>query len=415
MNEYITLKGKQEVGGSLRPSGSKNASLALICASLLVKGRVILHRVPRIDDIFCLFDILKYLNCKIDFDGDKVEIDSSFLTYKPLCIQEVSKIRASYYLIGALLGSNSSLEISYPGGCSFSSRPIDMHIDVFKSLGVNVKEGDKLYLSYDQLHTGEIHLKKKSLGTSVNAILLMCQIEGESILKGISEEPEIDDLISFINEAGGSIRKEKDTLFIKGTKNYHPLSFYVSYDRIEIGSYALLAAACGRILIQGVNKEQNKYLFSLMDELNIKYSYTSSLLCVEKSDLSYKGKIVCSSFPSFPTDLKASLCALLLLNKNDVVVEDEVYPLRNQFIDEMIKLGGEIRKEEEKIYISYSPFLNGATLEASDLRASFGLLIAGLISKGVTKINNFSLSHRGYQDIYLKLRQLNIEFEVNYN
>ena len=152
-----------------------------------------------------------------------------------------------------------------------------------------------------------------------------------------------------------------------------------------------------------------------MDELNIKYSYTSSLLCVEKSDLSYKGKIVCSSFPSFPTDLKASLCALLLLNKNDVVVEDEVYPLRNQFIDEMIKLGGEIRKEEEKIYISYSTFLNGATLEASDLRASFGLLIAGLISKGVTKINNFSLSHRGYQDIYLKLRQLNIEFEVNYN
>ena len=173
MNEYITLKGKQEVGGSLRPSGSKNASLALICASLLVKGRVILHRVPRIDDIFCLFDILKYLNCKIDFDGDKVEIDSSFLTYKPLCIEEVSKIRASYYLIGALLGSNSSLEISYPGGCSFSSRPIDMHIDVFKSLGVNVNEGDKLYLSYDQLHTGEIHLKKKSLGTSVNAILLM--------------------------------------------------------------------------------------------------------------------------------------------------------------------------------------------------------------------------------------------------
>ncbi|MGN1295385.1 MAG: UDP-N-acetylglucosamine 1-carboxyvinyltransferase [Bacilli bacterium] len=415
MKEYITLKGKQEVGGSLRPSGSKNASLALICASLLVKGRVILHHVPRIDDIFYLFDILKYLNCKVDFDGDKVEIDSSFLTYKPLCIPEVSKIRASYYLIGALLGNNTSLDISYPGGCSFSSRPIDMHIEVFSSLGVKVDEADHLHFSYDKLCNGDINLKKKSLGTTVNAILLMCQIEGESVLRGISEEPEIDDLIAFINEAGGSIVKENDTLIIQGRKNYHPLSFFISYDRIEIGSYALLGAALGRILIQGVNKEQNQYLFSLMDELKIKYSYVSSLLCVEKSDLSYKGKIICSSFPSFPTDLKASLCALLLLNKQEVVIEDDVYPSRNQFVDEMIKLGGEIRKEEGKIYISYSPFLNGTSIEASDLRASFGLLIAGLISKGVTKINNFSLSHRGYQDIYLKLRQLNIEFEVNYN
>ena len=186
---------------------------------------------------------------------------------------------------------------------------LSIHIAFKQSLGVNVNEGDKLYLSYDQLHTGEIHLKKKSLGTSVNAILLMCQIEGESVLRGISEEPEIDDLISFINEAGGSIRKEKDTLFIKGTKNYHPLSFYVSYDRIEIGSYALLAAACGRILIQGVNKEQNKYLFSLMDELNIKYSYTSSLLCVDLELFASSNNILSISFAD-------DLCNRLLRSSN---------------------------------------------------------------------------------------------------
>lgn len=415
MNEYITLKGKQEVGGSVRPSGSKNASLALICAALLIKGRVILHHIPRIDDIFYLLDILKYLNCKIDFVKDKVEIDSSFLIYKPLCINEIKKIRASYYLIGTLLGGVSSLEIDYPGGCSFSKRPIDMHIDVFKSLGVEVLEGERLCFSYQNLHNAEISLPKKSLGTTINAILLMSQIEGKNVLHGISNDPEVDDLVNFINQAGGNIIKKEDTLIIEGRKKYNPISFFVSYDRIEIGSYALLAASCGRILIQGVNKEQNQYLFSLMDQLKIKYSYSHSLLCVEKSDISYNGKIVCSSFPSFPTDLKACLCALLLSNKGSVIIEDDIYPSRNQFCDEMGKLGGEIKKEEGKVHITYSPFLNGETLSSSDLRASFGLLIACLISKGISNIHNFGLCHRGYQDIYLKLRQLNIEFEVNYS
>lgn len=401
------------IDGIIFTSGSKNIALPIICACLLINDKITIGNVPDILDVRNLLEILSEINVKNVFTNNKLTIDSKNILIKKMPFEMIKKMRASYYLLGALLPQFDNIEFTFPGGCAFQERPIDLHLMAFENLGIEFNVEDE-FIKFDSknIKNGIITFSKKSVGATINALLCCCQIPGVSIINNPSLDYEVIEVINFINQIGGHILIEDNYLKIEGRKNFNLINnYYIKPDRIEIGTYALLGASKGRILIVGIDINSLKALFNLFDKLKISYSYTNDYLLVDKSNVSYPLYIKLDSDPSFPTDLGPILCAFLLKNKKISIIEDSIYPKRNQYVEELKKMGAKIQVINNKIVIfPFSKFIS-ATLYGKDLRGAMSLIVGGLISDQKQDIYGYSYLIRGYESLITKLRNINVNIK----
>ncbi len=407
----LLIKGNEYLEGEVRISGSKNSALCLIAGALAIKRKVILYNIPKISDVFNFIKILQFLNVKCFFIEDSLFIDSTNLIYKDLDIEEVSKFRASYYLIGALLPLYKKVKIKYPGGCDFIKRPIDIHLKMFSDFGASYEENETLEFTFNSYLHNRIYLKNISFGATINAILMGLNCDQEIIIENASNELEIDTFIEFLNKAGKKIIKKNRTITIsKGS--FHDVEFENIEDRIEIGTFAFIAASLGKIKMYPVNKNHISYLEDVFRKLEITYYYIEDALVVEKSNISRSLILETGEYPLFPSDLQPILTAYLTTIKRIHVLKENIYNKRFSHVEELKKLHASIINEGNTILINGIFSLKGCEVEAHDLRCAAALLVASLNAEGITIIKNIDYIFRGYENIIEKLINIGCSIEV---
>lgn len=412
--KLVRVKGGKLLEGDVYIQGSKNSALGVIVASLLSKSRVIIQNVPKIQDVFDILEIIKLLNVQVEFINNILIVDSSKIVYSTLKNPLIKKMRASSYFMGLLLSLFLKCEIENPGGCDFGSRPIDMHLDFFESVGVVVRYLDEgYYLKADKLKATRYRFKNKSVGASINALLLSSSIEDEMILENISIEPEVLQVIEALVLMGVDIHLEKDTCYIKGRVNKHGFMISLISDRIEAGTYALMAAAIGKeIRIHNVEIDHLRYLLDLFDKINVKYKWEKKKLTVYRSKELKGIEIETSPYPGFPTDLQQPLTVLLCISKENSVIKEQIYKDRTSHIYELNKMGANIKIKDNCFYIEGNKRLSSCNLKANDLRGGASLIFASLLADGESKVLGLQYVERGYSYLIENLLSLGADIDV---
>lgn len=396
--------------GSVRISGSKNASLPIICASLLV-DEVYLIDVPKIKDIEILLDILKNLNCIIKWKGNLLYINSKDIIYRPLTIEGISLIRGSYYLIPIMLYLFNKCEISFPGGCQFDSRPIDLHIGLFKGIGYLVEEKDNIisFTLKDKIKKNKYFIPRPSVGASINAILGSLAFD-YIVIDGLNIEPEGRCLVDFLRGIGFDIMQIRSRCIFKESKpKFLKYRYRIIPDRMEMMTYIVMGLLCGRVKITNIDYNQIRYPLDLL----IKHGYK---IDINKNNIiSYKSRgesfdIEASEFPLLPTDMQPLLGVLSLFSKGNGKIEDKIYPSRIQIYKELNKIAN-LNIIGNKVYYIGSDSLATSTVKASDLRNAAGLFLYSLKSGGT--ILNYKIIERGYENFYKKIKSLGADITFN--
>ena len=409
----IVIQGGNNLKGDVCIEGSKNASLALIAASLLSKDKVIIQNVPKIQDVFDLIEIIKDLNVTVDFISNVLIIDSSNIRYSPLKNPIVKNLRASYYLMGVMLALFNKCEIYFPGGCNLGNRPIDMHISSFQKLGVETRFENELYcFELIKPKNTTVKFNKKSVGATINSLLLASTYEKVKI-KNISIEPEVMQVIEALTLMGVQIKLDNDDCVVCGRKNKHGFMISVIPDRIEAGTYALIGAALAEELhIRNININHLQYLLELFDNINVKYINTINELVVYKSK-NIKGiKIKTNPYPGFPTDLQQPLTTLLTIAKEDSVIEETIYKDRVAHIYELNKMNAHIDINGSSFIIKGNSKLKGSILVGKDLRGTASLVFAALMAEGKSEIIGVKYLERGYSNLITNLKSLGANIDI---
>lgn len=413
MKSYI-IKGNNYLQGEVNVSGSKNLALPLLALAVLIRKKIILNNIPNIKDITNFLNIFSYLNIKYKWiDKNVLFIDASSFAYKPLLIDEVSRIRASYYLIGALLPSVKILDIKYPGGCDFEKRPIDIHLDMFKDFGSKIEESEILHFEFNGFKSKNIKLKNISFGATINAILMALNSNEDVVIENISSECEVDAFIDIINSLGGVIKKTNNTLFIKSKGELNGGEINNIPSRMEIGTFALIGASLGKVRIHPVIRGHLSSIEEVLKSSNVFYYFVNDTLVVEKRKKPESIVVETGNFPAFPTDLQPVLTSYLLSIPKIHVIKETIYKNRFSHVDELKKLGAMILKENNAILINGIFLLHGAEMEAKDLRSAASLVLGALIAKGESRITNMDYIDRGYEEFYEKLRNLGADIGVS--
>lgn len=411
MSEFI-IKGGYPLEGSVFISGSKNAALCLIAGALAIRQKVVLNNIPLLTDIYDFLKILKKLNVHYEFiEKHCLLIDARNIKYTSLVLDEVTHFRASYYLIGALLPHFKKIEINYPGGCNFAKRPIDIHLQMFLDYGAKYVENDTLLFTFINYKNYFIKLKNISFGATVNAILMGLYAGKEVIIDNISQEVEIDCLLDFIKESGGNIKKEQGRIIIN-KNSFHDVIFSNIPDRMEIGTFAFIAASRGKIRLFPIIREHIKYLEDIFNKLGVIYYYVQDSLIVEKTKVNKSLIIKTGEYPLFPTDLQPILTSYLLTIKRLHVIKEKIYPERFSHVNELKKMNASLYLEDDTLLINGIFTLFGKEIYAHDLRCGASLLLSSLNAEGITIIKNAQIIARGYENIVEKLNSLGAYIEV---
>lgn len=408
----LIIKGNKSLDGEVRISGSKNASLLLISGALITKKRILLKNIPNILDVQNYLKILDCLNVYYSFKDNNLIIDSSKMKLCSLDIDLVKSFRASYYLIGVLLPIFHKINIAYPGGCSFEKRPIDVHLQMFEDFGAKISEEASLKFEFDFYKARHVKLKKLSFGATGNAILMGISAKDEVIIDNASNEVEINTLIEFLNMVGYNIKKEDRRIIIGKNRLLKDCEFMNIPDRMEIGTFSLIACSLGKLRIYPVIKEHLLYLNQLFNKLGVFYYYVDNALVVDKLKNYSSIMIQTGEYPYFPTDLQPVLTAFLTLIPRIHVIKENIYKNRFSHVNELRKLHANIYQEDNTLLINGIFYLRGNIVYAHDLRCGGALILAALNSEGETIIENAEIINRGYENIYLKLRNINADIGV---
>lgn len=405
-----TLEGKIEI------SGSKNACLPIIGAALLTTEKVIINNVPLISDVVSFIRILDNINVdsNYDYNNRRLEIFASKMG-KKIESPYINKFRASYYIIPSLLHRLKEFEFDYPGGCNFGSRPIDIHLDFFRNVGVDVIEGPKMKFKIKKLNPINYTFSTISVGATINAIMTCCKISGKSILKNASIEPEVLEVINMLNLMGAKIKVlNKRIIEIDGVKKLNGVTYEVMPDRIEFGSYALLALIMPKsnITITNFNLEYIKNILDIIIKLGGSYENINNNCIKIKSPININSiNIQTGPYPLFPTDLQPILSTVLLKASAKSEINETIYINRNSHIVELKKAGANIIMEKGNITI-YPSTLNTESLRAYDLRCGFAMIVAAILCNKECKIYDVDYILRGYENIVEKLKSINVDCEI---
>lgn len=414
--KVLKIQGGKELTGTIRISGAKNSSVALIPAAILSDDVVTICNVPEITDTDALSNILEYLGADVKRASESIVIDSRNLTNKPIPTSYAKKLRASYYFMGALLGKYKHVEISFPGGCSIGARPINLHLKGFKALGANITEKGNVYIvDADELRGANIYLDIASVGATINIMLAAVMAKGTTIIDNAAKEPEIVNVATFLNNMGARITGAGTSeIRITGVKKLGGCFHEVIPDRIEAGTYAIIAALTGRNLkIDNIIPEHLEALTSKMIEMGVDLEINSDNLIIKERKAYKPINIKTLVFPGFPTDLQQPFCVLLTQSNGRSVVEETIWENRFMHIAELEKMGANIDVIGSRAIIKGPTSLQAQEVIATDLRAGAAMVCAGLIADGETKIMNADHILRGYENIVEKLTDVGAKIEIS--
>ena len=418
--EKLVIRGGNSLNGTVTISGAKNAAVAIIPAALMVNGVGRLENVPKIKDVILICDILKTLGAEVDFDDcGTLKIDSSNLTYSTPPYELVSKMRASYYLIGAMLGRFGKAEVAMPGGCDLGPRPVDQHIKGFNALGAKtLTKGGIIYASADKLTGANIYLDVVSVGATMNIMLAAVMAEGITIIENAAREPHIVDLANFLNVCGAQVKGAgTDVIKIRGVQSLHSGTYSIIPDQIEPGTFMIAAAATrGDVLIENVIPKHLEPISSKLTEMGIavKEYDTSVRVSCAKDVVLKKIQVKTLPYPGFPTDMQPQIAALLSVVSGTSTVTESVWDNRFKYVDELKRLGANITVNGRTAYIEGVESLSGAPVCATDLRAGAGMVIAALMAEGETQITSIYHIDRGYEKLEEKFVALGADIKRVY-
>ena len=417
MEKYI-INGGHPLRGEVTISGAKNASVAIIPAALLVDGVCRIENMPHISDTDMLLTILEGLGAKTAYTDDStVEIDCTDVSFADAPFDLMRKIRASYYLIGAMLGRFGTAKTTMPGGCNFGSRPIDQHIKGMEALGATVRVEDGFVYADTadgHLHGAMIYLDKVSVGATMNIILAAVLASGRTIIENAAREPHIVDLANFLNSMGADIRGAgTDTIKINGVEKLHGGTYAVIPDQIEAGTFMVAAAATrGEVLIKNVIPRHLECITEKLRETGTIVQEFGDAVLVKSSANLRKVNIKTLPYPGFPTDMQPQMAALLCVAEGNSVITEGIYDNRFKYTDEMNRMGANIRLDGKSAMIEGGRKLHGASVRACDLRAGAAMVISGLCAEGTTEIEDCHYIERGYENFIEKLRNLGADIYI---
>ena len=407
------IQGGKPLMGSVTISGAKNAAVAILPAALLVDGVCRIENVPDISDVRILLDILKGMGAKITFESkDVVLIDSTEVRDCCPDPELVCKMRASYYLMGALLGRFNHAHVALPGGCNFASRPIDQHIKGFLGLGADVDETDDyvdLKPGEDGLQGSRISLDVVSVGATVNIMLAAVLLPGQTVIENAAKEPHIVDLANFLNTMGARVfGAGTDTVKIRGVKALKSGTYTIIPDQIEAGTYMAAAAATrGNVLVKNVVPKHMECITSKLQEMGVKVINYDDAIRVTCSGRMRHTTVKTRPYPGFPTDMQAQICVCMAMASGTSRLTESVYETRFfGYCEELERMGAEISISGKTATVVGKEKLKGATVCAHDLRAGAALVIAGLSAEGTTTVEDIHFIERGYENIIGKLTEL---------
>jgi len=423
--DKIKIVGGKVLNGQIYISGAKNAALPLVCASLLTKDKVTLQNVPELSDITFLNSLLKYMGLKIE---EKEEIYNSCLaktyTYQADEITElvapydfVRKMRASYYVLGPLLTRYHHVEFSLPGGCAIGARPMDIHLSSLEQMGakIEIKNGYVIADAPNGLKGSHIIFSKASVGATFNILMAAVLADGVTKIENAAKEPEIGDLIDLLSDMGAKIfGRGTSILTIEGVKELHGAKHAVIADRIEAGSYAIAAAITkGRIELINAQAEHLQQPLRVLEKMGIKIEEKDDSIVVDGRGATIVGEdIYTDYYPGFPTDLQAQFMALMTVAEGASLVTESIWENRFMHVPELCRMGANINIHgHASAIVRGVKKLSGAPVMATDLRASFALILAGLVAEGETIVNRVYHLDRGYEKLEEKLKGVGADIE----
>lgn len=401
--DKLVIEGGKPLSGTIRIHGAKNAALPILAASVLAEGTVTIRNVPRLLDIEVMLHILRDLGCKTDQTDDRVTVDSSeaYSSHVPEHLMRL--MRSSVFLMGPLLARFGEVEVYQPGGCAIGERKIDLHLRGLQALGAELREtGSRIVCTAKQLVGAEIILDFPSVGATENIMLAAVLAKGRTTIVGAAREPEIQDLQRFLNEMGGQVRGAgTDTITIDGVPSLSGCDFEIIPDRIVTGTVMVAAAATrGSVTLEGTQPGHLTSLIHVLRRAGVHIEVENGIMRVGAIGRPRAvDRVVTSPYPAFPTDLQAQLMILLSLADGVSVVKETVFEGRFKHVEELCRMGANIRLDLNTAFIRGVPKLYGTTVEATDLRAGAALVIAGLAAQGTTVVEHVHHIDRGYDRI----------------
>ena len=405
--DVYKIRGGKPLRGTIKVSGAKNSAVALIPASILADSPVTIDGLPEISDVLTLQALLEDIGGKVEFEAGKMTIDPSEMIAMPLPNGNVKKLRASYYLMGAMLGRFKHAAIGLPGGCHLGPRPIDQHIKGFEALGAKVtNEHGAIYLRADELRGAKIYLDVVSVGATINIMLAAVRAKGRTIIENAAKEPEIIDVATLLSNMGANIKGAgTNVIRIEGVERLHGTKHTIIPDRIEAGTFMIMAAAVGDgITIDNVIPFHVEALTAKLREMGVKVEEREEHIFIPKSKNLTAVDVKTLVYPGFPTDLQQPFSVLLSQATGSSVITDTIYSARFKQIDELRRMNADGKVEGQSVILSGPTPLQAATVRASDLRAGAALVIAGLLAEGETEIQEIQHIERGYSSLIEKLR-----------
>lgn len=414
MSSYI-IEGGHKLEGTVKISGSKNAALPILAATVLNVGKTTLYNVPNIQDTQMMFKILETLGGKVEKKNNKIIIDTSKINKFEIPEELMHKMRSSVILAGALLGRYKKAIFSYPGGCDIGSRPIDLHLRSFEKLGINVVQNyGNIICDAEKIKGEKIDLDFPSVGATENAILASVLAEGTTTITNSAREPEIIDLQNFLNKMGAKIiGAGTNEIQITGVKKLKDISYNIMPDRIETGTFLCLAVATkGNLILENTNAENITPVITKLQEAECKIEIEKNKIKINSNKKIKALDIKTMPYPGFPTDMQSVFSAMLTTAKGTSIIVENIFENRFKYTQELNKMGAKITVEGKSAIIRGVRKIYGANVKATDLRGGAALVLAGLSAKGVTKVDDIEYILRGYENFDKKLRNINADIQM---
>ena len=407
--QRLLIKGKKLLSGNISISGSKNAALPILAATIL-SDETVIKNIPFVKDIFTMTELLNFigLKTKIDKKNNSIKIINNKKKLNTVAPYKLVKtMRAGVLVLGPLLAKYKKAKVSLPGGCAIGTRPVDLHLYALKKFGANIKikNGYIYATALKGLIGTKIKFPTISVGATENAILAAFGAKGKTELSNCAIEPEIIDLINFLNKLGGAIKIKKRKIFISNVSKTNKISYKVMFDRIELGTYIIAAAIMGKkITFTKINPSIIKTELKILKSIGVKLIIKKSKIIVYRSKNIKNIKITTKPYPGFPTDLQAQIMVMMTQAKGISTIKENIFENRFMHVPELKRMGAKIKIENNKAIIEGPSKLSGAEVMATDLRASVSLVIAGLIAENETIINRIYHLDRGYNNLEKKLQ-----------
>lgn len=414
MEQYV-IRGGNPLVGEVEIGGAKNAALAILAAATMANETVLIENMPDVRDTNILLQAIESIGAIVErVDRHTVKINGSGICNLVIADDYVKKIRASYYLIGALLGKYKSAKVALPGGCNIGSRPIDQHIKGWKALGADVKIAHGLIITEAEKLTGShIYMDVVSVGATINVMMSAVMAEGKTIIENAAKEPHVVDVANFLNSMGANIKGAgTDVIRIRGTNKLHGTEYTIIPDQIEAGTFMFAAAITkGDITVKNVIPKHLESISAKLAEIGCEIEESDDAVRVVASKPLTHTQVKTLPYPGFPTDMQPQMVVTLALAKGASIVTESIFENRFKYVDEMTRMGGDIKVEGNTAFINGVEKYTGASITAPDLRAGAALVIAGLAAEGITTVDDIKYIERGYEDFHIKLQSLGAVME----